>query len=149
MTYEYKIMTYEYRILAFSNYDGDSFDLTLDLGFDLVLHRQCQIAGVDTPELRGGTDESNAAGLLARDEARDLVRDWMLDEDTNAVFVSENYTGKFGRPLGDIRCQRTNESLRKYLLENRLGVAYDGQKKAEVQAAHNDNIAYLIKTGRI
>ena len=47
-------MNYRYRIRDFENYDGDSFDLSLDLGFEIVVHKGCRLMGVDTPELRGG-----------------------------------------------------------------------------------------------
>ena len=33
--------------------DGDTIDVTLDLGFDVRLHKQrCRLAGIDTPESR-------------------------------------------------------------------------------------------------
>ena len=33
--------------------DGDTVDVTLDLGFDVKLHKQrCRLAGIDTPESR-------------------------------------------------------------------------------------------------
>lgn len=139
-------MTRSFRILEFSNYDGDSFDLTLDLGFDLVIHRKCRLAAVDTPELRGGTDDSKAAARLARDQARGFVSDAM---DTGfADFLSETYTGKFGRPLGDI-VDHTGASLRAWLLLKNLAVPYDGEAKSEIQALHDANIAALKARGEI
>ena len=47
-------MIREFKILDFDNYDGDSINLTLDLGFDLVFHISSRVEGIDTPELRGG-----------------------------------------------------------------------------------------------
>lgn len=59
-----------FKILEFSNYDGDSFDLTLDLGFNLVIHRKCRLEGADTPELRDKRPDYKAAAYLARDKVR-------------------------------------------------------------------------------
>ena len=137
---------YVYKIKEFSNYDGDSFDLSLDLGFDLVLHEKCRIYGVDTPELRGGTDRSKRAGYLARDFARDLVSLWM--QEGGAFFVSENYAGKFGRPLGDIQ-DAEGRSLRTSLIANNLGVEYHGGSKAAIEFAHEGNFLVLEAEGKI
>ena len=33
--------------------DGDTIDITIDLGFNVKLHKQrCRLAGIDTPESR-------------------------------------------------------------------------------------------------
>ena len=140
-------MDFRFNIIDFSNYDGDSFDLTLDLGFDLVIHQKCRLEGIDTPELRGGDERHKAAGYLARDEARRFVKDAM--DVGGAVFVSETYRGKFGRPLGDIVRVGDGRSLRDELLERRLGVPYHGQAKSEVAALHLENIERLVEQGQI
>ena len=138
---------YTFRILHFSNYDGDSFDLTLDLGFSLTTHKKVRILGVDTPELRGGTDDSKAAGRLARLRASEWVDDAMSRG--NAYFSSQGYAGKFGRPLGDI-VDEDGSSLVEFLLSQRLAVPYEaGQAKAKVQELHDANIEYLKSTGAI
>ena len=138
---------YLFKIIEFSNYDGDSFDLTLDLGFDLVIHRKCRLNGVDTPELRGGTELSKAAGRLARDVARKFVEDAIADG--GASFSSQSYTGKFGRPLGDIVRHRDDRSLVKWLLRNHYGVRYQGQAKSEVADEHKENFQRLVSKGEL
>ena len=133
---------YTYKILAFDNYDGDSFDLTLDLGFDIHIHKKVRIRGIDTPELRGGTKISKAAAKLARDWARTFVKE------STCHFVSENYTGKFGRPLGDIVADN-GVSLRGFLIDNNLGVPYAGQAKADIQHLHEANFQILLDRGEL
>ena len=139
---------YSFPILAFDNYDGDSFDLKLDLGFNLFLFRQCRLHGVDTPELRGGTDLSKAAGRLARDVARLWVQE-AIDRQGGAVFRSLNYSGKYGRPLGDIVRIEDGKSLVQTLIERRLGVPYHGQAKAAVAELHLNNQVYLESRGML
>ncbi|WP_420585809.1 hypothetical protein [Ruegeria sp.] len=140
-------MEYRFKILDFHNYDGDSFDLTLDLGFDLIAHRKCRLHGVDTPELRGGTDLSKRAGLLARDAAGVFVQQAL--EAGAAYFLSQKYTGKFGRPLGDIFNEQSGARLVSYLISKNLGVPYEGQNKSEVATAHARNMRELIARGAL
>ena len=137
----------EFKILDFDNYDGDTFNLTIDLGFELVFHTTTRIEGVDTPELRGGTDESKAAGRLARDEARNFVADAVANG--GATFLSTTYRGKYGRPLGDVRRDRDGQLLTGFLLAEHLAVPYQGQSKAAVHAAHADNLLALKRSGRL
>ena len=140
---------YLYKIKDFSNYDGDSFDLTLDFGFDLVMHEKCRIFGLDTPELRGGTPESKKAGYLAKDRATEIVQTMMDDE--GAFFLSENYAGKFGRPLGNIvgMIDGVVVNLRDALIAENLGVEYHGQAKRDIQDEHDKNLAILQEQGKI
>ena len=137
---------YKFKIVEFSNYDGDSFDLTLDLGFNLVTHQKCRINGVDTPELRGGTDEQKAAGRIAKEVATKWVRDAM--DIGGAYFVSEGYKGKFGRPLGDIE-NINGGSMRASLISMSYGVPYHGQAKREVADLHAINLQVLKDRGEI
>lgn len=46
--------------------DGDTVDLTVDLGFYMSAALRFRVLGVDTPELRGGTDETKAKAKEAK-----------------------------------------------------------------------------------
>ena len=45
--------------------DGDTIDVTIDLGFDLYKKERVRVAGVDTPEKRTRDDEEKALGIDA------------------------------------------------------------------------------------
>ena len=45
--------------------DGDTIDVTIDLGFDLTKKERVRIAGVDTPEKRTRNKEEKALGIDA------------------------------------------------------------------------------------
>ena len=137
---------YIYKITDFYNYDGDSFDLTLDLGFDLTTHKKTRIDGIDTPELRGGTVQSKALAKHAKMMAAQWVYHAMAQG--GAYFSSEGYKGKFGRPLGDIVNAKSG-SLRNYLIEQKLAVSYHGQAKSEVAGAHADILKHHLDLGTI
>ena len=72
---------YIYEAVDITNYDGDSFRLTVrkkwDFGFGIHCTQEHKIAtrikGVDTPELRDKRPDWKAAGYLARDKARAWV----------------------------------------------------------------------------
>ena len=137
---------YKYKILDFSNYDGDSFDLTLDLGFELITHKKVRINGVDTPELRGGTVLSKALAKEAKEAAAAWVS--LSMENGGAYFSSEGYKGKFGRPLGDI-INVNAKSLKQFLLNECLAVPYHGQAKASIAAEHEELIKHHLEMGTI
>ena len=40
--------------------DGDTIDVTIDLGFDLYKKERVRVAGVDTPEKRTGTSKKRS-----------------------------------------------------------------------------------------
>ena len=55
--------------------DGDTVDVTLDLGFDVKLHKQrCRLAGIDTPESRTRNLEEKKLGLAAKKKITRIVR---------------------------------------------------------------------------
>ena len=57
--------------------DGDTIDVTIDLGFDLYKKERVRIAGVDTPEKRTRDLEEKALGLDATY--------WMKDKLTETI----------------------------------------------------------------
>ena len=141
---------YIYEALGITNYDGDSFRLTVrkrwDFGFHIHVTQEFAIAtrikGVDTPELRDKRPDWKAAAKLARAEAKAFVAAG------DVTFVSMDKPDKYGRALGDFRAA-DGSVLSEYLIENGLGVAYEGQNKALVESAHEANIAALKSNGRI
>ena len=57
---------YNFRVIEINKVlDGDTIDVTIDLGFDLYKKERVRIAGVDTPEKRTRNLEEKALGLDA------------------------------------------------------------------------------------
>ena len=55
--------------------DGDTIDVTLDLGFDIKLHKQrVRLAGIDTPESRTRNLAEKALGLKAKDRLIEILK---------------------------------------------------------------------------
>ena len=133
---------YLYPICSWSGYDADSYNLTLDLGFELVFHTKVRIEGIDTTELRDRRGNFKAFAYLAKQ----IAHSWMQDrfENGSIYFKSMTYRGKYGRPLGDVVDSGGN-SLSAYLLDQRVAVPYEGQNKLEVEAAHLANMDFISK----
>ena len=57
---------YNFRVTEINRVvDGDTIDVTIDLGFDLYKKERVRVAGVDTPEKRTRDLEEKALGLEA------------------------------------------------------------------------------------
>ena len=141
---------YVYEAVRITNYDGDSFRLTVkkrwDFGFGIHVtqeyHIPTRIKGVDTPEMRDKRPDWKSAAKLAKSVAREFVANG------NVMFISMDKPDKYGRALGDF-VTADGKMLSKHLIEQRLGVAYEGQNKALIEAAHEENVAYLKASGQI
>jgi micrococcal nuclease len=58
---------YEYKCRVNKVLDGDTVDIDLDLGFNIILASQrVRMAGVDTPESRTTNAEEKPRGLLSK-----------------------------------------------------------------------------------
>ena len=123
-----------------SNYDGDTVSCIFDVGFGISYKNSVRLASVDTPELRGGTPLTKAAARLARDTVKLLI-----EEGKEIIFHSTVWSGKYGRPVGEIFVDGV--SLSEYLIKNRLGVPYGGGARS--QEAHEENARYLLSQGLI
>lgn len=88
---------YMYRARCVDCYDGDTCKLVVDLGFSIKSKQTCRLLGINTPELRGGTDETKAKGRLARDRLREKI----LNKDV-IVYTNKDEKGSFGRLLAII-----------------------------------------------
>ena len=44
---------YEYKAVIVNVVDGDTFDMNIDLGFNIHIHERVRLLNIDTPENRG------------------------------------------------------------------------------------------------
>lgn len=135
---------YEYKVEIVKVVDGDTVDVDIDLGFDVILKNQrVRLAGIDTPESRTRDLVEKQFGLLAKEVVQD-----MLSEGTIVLSCTEyDSKGKFGRIIGDFIVNEV--SLVEYLLEEGYGVPYNGQSKDEIEHLHLANRKRLIEDDKI
>ena len=110
--------------------DGDTIDVTIDLGFDLFKKERVRIAGVDTPEKRTRNLEEKALGLDATNWLKDKL-EGAISGDDDLVIRTElvGGTGKYGRLLGWCYIGDSTLSLNEQMIEEGYAHAYDGGTK--------------------
>ena len=106
--------------------DGDTVDVTLDLGFDVKLHKQrVRVHGIDTPESRTRNLEEKKLGLAAKERLKELC--------VGRFKVKSLGKGKYGRVLG-IPYTEDGEDICQLLIDEGHAVEYYGGKKKKVWA---------------
>ena len=92
---------YNFRVVKIDKVvDGDTIDVTIDLGFDLYKKERVRIAGVDTPEKRTRDLEEKALGLDATYWMKKQLEDTIAgDEELIIRTELKGGTGKYGRPV--------------------------------------------------
>ena len=110
--------------------DGDTIDVTIDLGFELFKKERVRIAGVDTPEKRTKNLEEKALGLDATNWLKDKL-EGAISGDDDLVIRTElvGGVGKYGRLLGWCYIGDDTVSLNEQMIEEGYAHAYDGGTK--------------------
>ena len=122
---------YNFRVIEINKVvDGDTIDVTIDLGFDLYKKERVRIAGVDTPEKRTRDLEEKKLGIDATNWLKGKLEDALNGED-NLVIRTElvGGVGKYGRLLGWLYLGDSESSLNEKMIEEGYAWAYDGGTK--------------------
>ena len=111
--------------------DGDTIDVTIDLGFDLSIKQRVRVAGVDTPEKRTRNLIEKKLGKDATDWLEDKLDDAVNDgfDLTIRTELDKGATGKYGRLLGWIYVGSEVRSLNEQMVEEGYAWEYDGGTK--------------------
>ena len=90
---------YEYSCKVERVVDGDTIDVVLDLGFDILYKSRVRLYGIDTPESRTRDLDEKARGKLAKNFLKDAI-----DQGKKVVIQTKlkDSRGKFGRVLGEV-----------------------------------------------
>lgn len=88
---------YVYNATVIRWVDGDTVDVDIDLGFDVVLRNQrIRLWGIDAPESRTRNLEEKQRGMAATAYCVTMV-----PEGTSVKLISHK-EGKYGRILGEV-----------------------------------------------
>ena len=122
---------YNFRVVKINKVvDGDTIDVTIDLGFDLYKKERVRIAGVDTPEKRTRDLEEKALGLDATAWMKDKLTETIKgDEELIIRTELKGGTGKYGRLLGWLYVGEGDISLNEQMITEGYAWAYDGGTK--------------------
>ena len=122
---------YNFRVISIDKVvDGDTIDVTIDLGFDLFKKERVRVAGVDTPEKRTRNLEEKALGLDATAWIKDKL-EGAVDGDDDLIIRTEldGGVGKYGRLLGWLYIGDATVSLNEKMIDEGYAWAYDGGTK--------------------
>ena len=136
---------YNFRVVEINRVvDGDTIDVTIDLGFDLYKKERVRVAGVDTPEKRTRDLEEKALGYDATNWLKDKL-DGAISGDDDLIIRTEldGGVGKYGRLLGWLYIGDEEVSLNELMIKEGYAWAYDGGTKQknfeelrEIRRAH-------------
>ena len=122
---------YNFRVVEVNRVvDGDTIDVTIDLGFDLFKKERVRVAGVDTPEKRTRDLEEKELGIEATNWLKEKL-DGAITGDDDLVIRTElvGGMGKYGRLLGWLYIGDSELSLNEIMIEEGYAWAYDGGTK--------------------
>ena len=136
---------YNFRVVEINRVlDGDTIDVTIDLGFDLFKKERVRVAGVDTPEKRTRDLEEKELGIDATEWLKAKLEGALAGDD-DLVIRTElvGGVGKYGRLLGWLYLGDASVSLNEMMIEEGYAWAYDGGTKQknfedlrEIRRAH-------------
>tara|TARA_R100001198_G_scaffold95328_1_gene81021 strand:+ start:742 stop:1191 length:450 start_codon:yes stop_codon:yes gene_type:complete len=122
---------YNFRVIKINRVvDGDTIDVTIDLGFDLFKKERVRVAGVDTPEKRTRDLEEKELGIDATNWLKKHLEEAISGEE-DLVIRTElvGGVGKYGRLLGWLYIADSQLSLNEMMIEEGYAWAYDGGTK--------------------
>jgi len=136
---------YNFRVTKINRVvDGDTIDVTIDLGFDLYKKERVRVAGVDTPEKRTKNLEEKALGIDATGWLKAKLEETIKgDEELTVRTELKGGVGKYGRLLGWLYVGDSDISLNEQMITEGYAWAYDGGTKQknfedlrEIRRAH-------------
>jgi len=113
--------------------DGDTIDVVIDLGFDIMYKSRVRLFGIDTPESRTRDKVEKKYGLLSKKFLQENLKKGKIVIKTH----KNSETGKFGRILGEIFVNGININM--LMCSKGHAVEYYGQSKDDIEEAHLKN----------
>ena len=122
---------YNFRVTEINRVvDGDTIDVTIDLGFELYKKERVRIAGVDTPEKRTRDLEEKALGIDATNYLKKKLEDTIAGDDELTIRTElKGGMGKYGRLLGWLYIGEDVVSINEQMIAEGYAWSYDGGTK--------------------
>ena len=120
---------YEYYVRKVENVvDGDTIDVLIDLGFDILFQSRVRLAGIDTPESRTKDIKEKALGLESKEYLKKALKDAK-----SVVIKTEKMDSseKYGRILGWVYINGDTVSLNDMMINDGYAWGYLGDTKVK------------------
>ena len=120
-------MMYEYFVKEVKNIvDGDTIDVVIDLGFDILFASRVRLAGIDTPESRTTNKAEKALGI----EAKEYLKKQLKDAKSVVIRTEKmDSSEKYGRILGWVYVNGESESVNNKMINDGYAWGYLGETK--------------------
>ena len=125
---------YEYKAIVNRVVDGDTIDVTIDLGFSVWKKMRVRMEGINTPESRTRDLEEKKRGLAAKDRLKSI-----LEFNDNECILKVSGVGKYGRALATVLVESLSPlngedgitliDVNKQLIEEGHAIEYYGGKR--------------------
>ena len=118
---------YEYFVRKVENVvDGDTIDVLIDLGFDILFASRVRLAGIDTPESRTSDKAEKVLGL----EAKEYLKKQLKDAKSVVIRTEKmDSSEKYGRILGWVYIDGESESINNKMINDGYAWGYLGETK--------------------
>jgi len=120
---------YEYYVKKVENVvDGDTIDVLIDLGFDILFASRVRLAGIDTPESRTKDLAEKSLGL----EAKEYLKKHLKDAKSVIIKTEKmDSSEKYGRILGWVYVDGNTISLNDMMINDGYAWGYLGDTKVK------------------
>jgi len=120
---------YEYYVKKVENIvDGDTIDVIIDLGFDILFSSRVRLAGIDTPESRTKDLKEKKLGL----ESKEYLKKYLKDAKSVVIKTEKmDSSEKYGRILGWVYINGDTESLNDKMINDGYAWGYMGDTKVK------------------
>jgi micrococcal nuclease len=120
---------YEYYVRKVENIvDGDTIDVLIDLGFDILFQSRVRLAGIDTPESRTKDLKEKTLGL----ESKEYLKKHLKDAKSVVIKTEKmDSSEKYGRILGWVYINGDTESLNDKMINDGYAWGYMGDTKVK------------------
>jgi micrococcal nuclease len=118
---------YEYFVKEVKNVvDGDTIDVIIDLGFDILFSSRVRLAGIDTPESRTTDKAEKVLGI----EAKEYLKKQLKDAKSVVIRTEKmDSSEKYGRILGWVYVNGESESINNKMINDGYAWGYLGDTK--------------------
>jgi micrococcal nuclease len=118
---------YQYKISEVLRViDGDTVDVMIDLGFNILMKQRIRLSHIDAPSIRTLDEEVKKYGLRAKEKLEEYLK---TGDRLIVATQNPNKTEKYGRVLGELYVEGSSLTASEYLFANQYSWVYDEAKR--------------------
>lgn len=114
---------YEYKIISVNKVvDGDTVDVTIDLGFYTYIRHKVRIININSPEVNSKIEGDKVRAK----QAKEFAEQWFNNHKPPYLYVWTKGWDKYGRMLGDFGTREDLVSFSESALASGFSDCYEG-----------------------